>query len=72
MDWRTAMDQMTLFAAEGGSKKAGGKDAVSVRSGRVGPVRFGATEASFDLTRTVLVALAAPTTDTDADQGGSP
>jgi hypothetical protein len=65
------MDQLTLFAAEGRSSEAGGKDTVAIRSDRVGPVRFGATEASFALTRTVLAALAVPPADTDADPGES-
>lgn len=72
MNGRTTMDQMSLFAADGGSKEAGRKDAVAIRSDRVGPVRFGATEASFALTRSVLAALAVPPADSDADAGDAP
>jgi len=71
MGGRATMDQMNLFAADGRSKEAGRKDTVAIRSGRVGTVRFGATEASFALTRTVLAALAVPPADTDADPGAS-
>lgn len=71
MDGRATMDQMTLFAADDRSKEAGRKDAVAIRSDRVGAIRFGATEASFALTRTVLAALAVPPADTDVDPGES-
>jgi len=68
------MDQMALFAVEGRPDKASRNDAVSIRSGQVGSIRFGATESSFDLTCSVLTALAAPPAkaDKDAAQEGSP
>ena len=61
------MDQLTLFPGEGGRRTTGREYAVVIRSGRVGPIRFGATEASYALTRTVLTALAAAVTEADDD-----
>ena len=61
------MDQLALFAVESRPRKADQEDAVGIRSGRVGPIRFGATEGSYALTRSVLGALAAASTDADAD-----
>ncbi len=67
------MEQKTLFAVEDRSNEAHRDDAVAIRSGRVGPVRFGSTEASFTLTGTVLAELAALSDElgADADQRGS-
>ena len=64
---KIGMDQLALFAVEGRPRKAGREDAVSIRSGRVGSIRFGATEGSYALTRSVLSALAVASTDADAD-----
>jgi hypothetical protein len=61
------MDQMALFAVESRSGEACHNDRVPIRSGRVGSIRFGATEASFALTRSVLTALAVPPTQEDTD-----
>ena len=61
------MDQLALFAVEGRPRTAGREDTVAIRSGQVGPIRFGATEDSYALTRTVLSALAAVPTDGDVD-----
>jgi hypothetical protein len=61
------MDQMALFAVESRPGKTGPDDAVPIRSGRVGPVRFGTTETSFSLTRTVLTALAVSPAKEDTD-----
>lgn len=52
------MDQMRLFPLGEAPAKANGPEPVPIRSGRVGPIRFGATEASYAMTRSVLVALA--------------
>ena len=67
------MDQMALFAVESRSGEACRNDTVPIRSGRVGSIRFGATEASFALTRSVLTALSAPPTkgETDNEREGS-
>ena len=54
------MDQMTLFPLEAAPAKESASDCVPIRSGRVGPIRFGASEASYAMTQAVLVALAAP------------
>lgn len=51
------MNQMDLFDAETMEKDAAETEAFPVRSGRVGPIRFGSTEASFALTRDVLIDL---------------
>ena len=61
------MDQMALFAVESRSGEACRNAAVPIRSGRVGVIRFGATETSFALTRTVLTALDAPPAKADTD-----
>ena len=54
------MDQMTLFPLDAKSAETNASESVPIRSGCVGPVRFGATETSFAMTRSVLDALAAP------------
>jgi hypothetical protein len=61
------MDQMALFAVENRPGEACRDDAVPIRSGRVGSIRFGATETSFALTRTVLTVLTIPPAKADTD-----
>ncbi len=59
------MDQLALFAVQNKPRAAGREDAVTIRSGQVGAIRFGATETSYALTRSVLSALAAAPTDAE-------
>lgn len=51
------MNQMDLFDVETTATDAAEPETFPVRSGRVGPVRFGSTDASFALTREVLIDL---------------
>ena len=48
------MNQMTLFDTETSETDAAEPETFPIRSGSVGPIRFGATEASFALTRDIL------------------
>jgi len=59
------MDQMTLFPLDAEPAENNACQSVPIRSGCVGPIRFGATEASFAMTRAVLDALAAPSDQAD-------
>lgn len=59
------MDQMTLFPLGAASAAKRAAEPVPIRSGRVGPVRFGATEAAYAMTRAALVELAALDGDGD-------
>lgn len=63
------MNQMDLFDGPPKETKECAADLFPIRSGRVGPIRFGATETSYALTEDVLTALAAQAGD--ADQGPS-
>lgn len=61
------MDQMELFGREDMPDGQHRPDTVPIRSGRVGPIYFGATEVSFDLTQAVLTELAASDTGAGGD-----
>ena len=61
------MDQMDLFGLENIPDEQHRADTVPIRSGRVGPIHFGATEVSFDLTQAVLTELAASNNGADGD-----
>ena len=61
------MDQMELFGMEDRPDEQHRPDTVPIRSGRVGPIHFGATEVSFDLTQAVLTELAASNAGADGD-----
>ena len=63
------MNQMDLFDGPPKETKEREADLFPIRSGRVGPIRFGATETSYALTEDVLTALAAQAGD--ADKGPS-
>lgn len=52
------MNQMDLFDAETPETDATIAENFPIRSGRVGPIRFGSTEGSHGLTRDVLAELA--------------
>jgi len=52
------MNQMDLFDAETTEAEATEEEALPICSGRVGPIRFGSTDASYALTRDVLADLA--------------
>jgi hypothetical protein len=58
------MNQMDLFDGPPKEKK-NEADLFPIHSGRVGPIRFGATETSYALTEDVLTALAAQADDAD-------
>ena len=52
------MNQMDLYSILKRSETdAAEPETFPVRSGRVGPIRFGSTEASFALTRDILIDL---------------
>lgn len=53
------MQQRKLFESDGGHAEAGQATPFAIQSDRVGVVSFGATEASFALTREALADLAA-------------
>lgn len=57
------MNQMDLF--EDRKRPPSGRETrpCPIRSGRVGPIRFGATDDSFAMTREVLTDLAIPPDD---------
>jgi hypothetical protein len=59
------MNQMDLFDGPPKETKKNEADLFPIRSGRVGPIRFGATETSYALTEDVLTALAAQADDAD-------
>ncbi len=63
------MNQMDLFDGPPKETKKDEADPFPIRSGRVGPIRFGATETSYALTEDVLTALAARADD--AEKGPS-
>ena len=52
------MHQMDLFDTATTETDAPEAETFSIGSGRVGPIRFGSTDASYTLTRDVLAALA--------------
>jgi hypothetical protein len=58
------MNQMDLFDTQTSEKDAAAPDAIPVRSGCVGPIRFGSTEGSFTLTKEILIDLSTPSADT--------
>ena len=60
---------MDLFDGPPKGTKKDAAEPYPIRSGRVGPIRFGATETSYALTEDVLTALAAQADD--ADKGPS-
>ena len=63
------MNQMDLFDGPPKETDKDEADLFPIRSGRIGPIRFGATETSYALTEEVLTALAAQVDD--AEKGGS-
>ena len=54
------MQQRQLFESDAASAEDGGGASFPIHSGHVGRVRFGATDASFALTRQALADLAVP------------
>jgi len=52
------MNQMDLFDADTTKTDAIEAETFPICSGRVGPIRFGSTDASYTLTRDVLAELA--------------
>ena len=64
-DGGRVMNQMDLFDGPPKETKEDEAAAFPIRSGRVGPIRFGATETSYALTEDVLTALAAQADDVD-------
>jgi hypothetical protein len=62
---RRAMNQMDLFDGLPKETDKDEADSFPIRSGRIGPIRFGATETSYALTEDVLTALAAQADDVD-------
>jgi len=48
---------MDLFDTETSETDTANSETFPVRSSRVGPIRFGSTEASFALTREILIGL---------------
>jgi hypothetical protein len=61
------MNQMDLFDPAPAETKESEPATFPIRSGRVGPIRFGATDTSYALTKEVLTALA--TQADDAEKG---
>jgi hypothetical protein len=59
------MNQLDLFKIEPAKTERKTADAVAIRSGIVGPIRFGSTEASYSITRDVLTDLVAPLADAE-------
>ena len=59
------MNQMDLFDGPPKETKKDEAAAFPIRSGRVGPIRFGATETSYALTEDVLTALPAQADDAE-------
>jgi len=57
------MNQMGLFDGPPKETDKAGAEKFPIRSGRIGPIRFGATETSYALTEEVLTALAAQADD---------
>ena len=63
MESGVGMHQRDLFEVDNADAGASDRDAAvrfAMRSGRVGPIRFGATEASYAITRDVLADLVTP------------
>ena len=48
------MNQLKLFDPEQQKPEAKASEACTIRSGQVGPIRFGATKGSFAMTQAVL------------------
>ncbi len=63
------MNQMELFDGPPKETNKDEADPFPIRSGRIGPIRFGATETSYALTEDVLTTLAAQAGD--AEKGAS-
>jgi hypothetical protein len=61
------MNQMDLFDAAPADKEESEPVNFPIRSGRVGPIRFGSTDTSYALTKEVLTELA--TQADDAEKG---
>ena len=57
------MKQIRLFDTDTASLDGDAHEPISILSGRVGPICFGSTEASYDLAVEVLTALADPNDD---------
>jgi hypothetical protein len=53
------MNQLDLFEGQPKETHRDEADRFPIHSGRIGPIRFGATETSYALTEEVLTALAA-------------
>ena len=64
------MKQKRLFEAEKELTKADTPEPIRVRPGRVGPIGFGATEASYRLVVETLQTLTASTADTAETNDG--
>ena len=63
------MNQMDLFDVPPKEPDTAEPETFPIRSGRVGPIRFGSTDASYALTKEVLTALAVKADD--AEKGAS-
>jgi len=60
------MNQMDLFDGPPKETHEDEADPFPIRSGRIGSIRFGATETSYALTEEVLTALALQTDDLES------
>jgi hypothetical protein len=58
---------MELFASGKTPRDGSASETAPIRSGRVGPIRFGATETSYAMTKTVLTELEALPADAGED-----
>ncbi|MGD9330054.1 MAG: hypothetical protein PVJ53_02015 [Desulfobacterales bacterium] len=61
------MDQLNLFHGDQKTVDADAAPSLAIRSGRVGPIRFGATRESYAMISSVLADLARPSIDAGQD-----
>lgn len=70
MDEVGRMKQIRLFDMDTAPLDDDAREAIGIRSGRVGPICFGCTEASYDLAVEVFTALADPNDDAAGQTDG--